>query len=356
MSMLKKQNDADLDRTFVIAERAIDFMKDYKSPAYPRSYEVWYTYVSGNKPQMNDLMNKITQEKGVVTEFDIDKIYDNHLSAQRFTAEAEETSLNVLKEIDAVVDMIEQAVGSTTTYGQSLEKLSSDLDGPVDRARIRSILESVAIATRDVTATNKALEARLHETRGEMESLRETLEAVRVESLTDVLTGVSNRKHFEEMLIKGLAEAAHDGRPMSLIVIDVDHFKRFNDTFGHITGDQVLRLVSQTMRDSVKIRATLARFGGEEFAVILPGCTRDDALKTAEKIRQSVANRELIKRSTGESLGKVTISLGIAKSTKEDTPMSLLERADYCMYVSKQSGRNRTTCDNEVNHIPEMKS
>jgi diguanylate cyclase len=243
--------------------------------------------------------------------------------------------------------MLDLALGSTTKYGKSLEAFSKDLAGPLDRNKVREVLESLVVATKDVSSTNHTLEARLKETRGEIETLRETLEAVRLESLTDSLTGISNRKHFEEMLVKAIDHAAGHKKPLALIIIDIDHFKRFNDTFGHLTGDQVLRLVGVTMRERVKSQATLARFGGEEFGVILPDTSLDAARAIAEQIRENVMSRELVKRSTGESLGKVTISLGVAAFHKGDTAVSLLERADQCMFVAKRAGRNRTVTDAE---------
>jgi diguanylate cyclase len=130
-------------------------------------------------------------------------------------------------------------------------------------------------------------------------------------------------------------------------VIDIDHFKRFNDHYGHLTGDQVLRLVSMTMREQVKGRATLARFGGEEFGIILLGGDASEAHAIAEGIRLSVHNRELVKRSTGESLGKITVSVGVANFKRGDSAMGLLERADQCMYQAKRTGRNRTVMDTD---------
>ena len=243
--------------------------------------------------------------------------------------------------------MIGLALGSTAKYGQSLAALSNDLAGPIDRSKVRDVIASIVNATKDVASTNETLDARLKETRSEIETLRETLEAVRIESLTDALTGVSNRKHFEETLIRAIERAGQDRSPLALIVIDIDHFKRFNDTYGHLTGDQVLKLVGMTMREAVKSKATLARFGGEEFAIILPETTMQPARALADTIRQSVMSRELVKRSTGESLGKVTISAGVAVLREGDTAVSLLERADQCMYMGKRMGRNRTVTDHE---------
>jgi diguanylate cyclase len=342
-----KSTTDDIERSFLIAERAMELMKAYGSSAAPRSYEVWYTYVGGQKPLMNDAIKRLSVERGNISDEDIAAIYDAHLATHRHIVEAEKTSASVIAEIDEVMDMIGLALGSTAKYGQSLAALSNDLAGPIDRSKVRDVIASIVNATKDVASTNETLDARLKETRSEIETLRETLEAVRIESLTDALTGVSNRKHFEETLIRAIERAGQDRSPLALIVIDIDHFKRFNDTYGHLTGDQVLKLVGMTMREVVKSKATLARFGGEEFAIILPETTMQPARALADTIRQSVMSRELVKRSTGESLGKVTISAGVAVLREGDTAVSLLERADQCMYMGKRMGRNRTVTDHE---------
>ncbi len=132
---------------------------------------------------------------------------------------------------------------------------------------------------------------------------------------------------------------------MSLIILDIDFFKRFNDLYGHLTGDQVLRLVAIVMRESAGKQAQLARFGGEEFGIVLPGVERAAARQLAETVRASVMGRELVKRSTGESLGKITVSLGVAVLRPGDTPASLMERADLCMFAAKRAGRNRAVDD-----------
>ncbi|WP_052341409.1 GGDEF domain-containing protein [Salinarimonas rosea] len=337
----------DLERTFQVGHRALDLMKTYGSSASPRSYEVWYTYVTGQKPVINDAIKRIAAQSGHVRDDDVASLFDEHLAPQRFAQEAEKAGATVIGEIDEVMEMLEMALGSTAKYGESLEAFSNDLAITIDKRRIRELVAALVTATKDVGATNKTLEARLRETRGEIEVLRETLEAVRIESLTDPLTGIANRKHFEEMLVKTLDQAIVERAPLALIVIDIDHFKRFNDTYGHLTGDQVLRLVGMTMREQVKTKATLARFGGEEFGIILPDTTVETARAAAERVRTSVMSRELVKRSTGESLGKVTISVGCAGMRKGDTAVSLLERADQCMFTAKRAGRNRTVCDTD---------
>ncbi|MFH6784489.1 MULTISPECIES: GGDEF domain-containing protein [Methylobacterium] len=339
-------SSAELDRSFLFGQRAMELMKAYCSPATPRSYAVWYTYVAGLNPPLNEAIKRITTEHAVLTDRTIDQLFETYLDGKRLASETERASAGVLTEIEQIMEMLDAALGSTARYGASLQAFSQDLAAPaVNRARVREIVSSLVVTTRDVAANNRTLEARMRESRTEIETLRETLEAVRVESLTDPLTGIGNRKHFEEMLHKAVDHAAVQGQSLCLVVLDIDHFKRFNDLYGHLTGDQVLRLVAMTMRECVGARATIARFGGEEFGIILPDCDRVDARDVAEKVRTSVMGRELVKRSTGESLGRITISVGLAVYRRGDTAVSLLERADHCMFTAKRSGRNRVVDD-----------
>ena len=140
---------------------------------------------------------------------------------------------------------------------------------------------------------------------------------------------------------KAIAEALETNEAMSLMLTDIDHFKTFNDNFGHLTGDQVLRLVAMSVKHNVKGEDTTARYGGEKFAVILPNTILRAAVTVAEHIRRAVMAKELMKRSTGEHLGRMTISIGVATLRKGDTGQSLIERADTCLYAAKRHGRNR---------------
>src|SRR5262249_49638204 len=155
------------------------------------------------------------------------------------------------------------------------------------------------------------LEERLHASKLEINQLQESLETVRNESLTDPLTGLANRKYFDQMLELAVGETGPTDEPLSLMLTGIDHFKNFNDNYGHLSGDQLLRLVSQAVKQNVKGHDIAARYGGEEFAIILPKTGLRQALTVADHIRRGVVSKELIKRSTGENLGRVTISVGV---------------------------------------------
>ncbi len=333
------------EATFAIGERAKELMRTYSVGASPRCYELWFTYAMGASTELNLAVKQLLDSKEKLSEADTDALHADHIPGSRIQSEAMRAGDGLLGEMRQVTEMIGVALDTAERYGESLRAVAADLGHPSRLDGIRDIIETLVVATRDVATTNHELETNLRSSRGEIDKLRQTLESVRQETLVDALTGLANRKHFEETLVSAVASARESGEPLALIVIDIDRFKHFNDVYGHLTGDQVLRLISSAMRENVDPRATLARFGGEEFAVILPRSTREQAFDCAETVRRSVETRELVKRSTNESLGRITVSLGIATLEAGDNATSLLERADDCMYRAKRAGRNRTVTD-----------
>ena len=166
--------------------------------------------------------------------------------------------------------MIDAAAGTATSYSESLADASQQLQETIDGTAMRAIIAQLLQGAREMEINNKKLEARLSASRQEIEELQQNLEAVRTESLTDPLTTLANRKFFDIELGRAIAEAKLMSEPLSLLMTDVDNFKAFNDKYGHLTGDQVLRLVAISVKQNVKARDIAARYGGEEFMVALP--------------------------------------------------------------------------------------
>jgi diguanylate cyclase len=343
------------ERTMAFAEIALGQIKALRQPAVPRNYEVWYTYATGYNPSLNQTINETLAREGTLSPEHLDDIYNNFLCPSRLTDRIDTVGSKVVDEIDRIMAMIEAAVGTTSSYTESLVDVSQRLGNAGDREGLRAIVEILVRSTREVEQTNQSLEARLRDSKHEINQLQENLETVRNESLTDPLTGLANRKYFDQTVERAVGDARAKNEQLSLLMTDVDHFKMFNDTYGHLTGDQVLRLVAQAVKQNVKGHDTAARYGGEEFAVILPKTPLRQALTVADHIRRAVASKELIKRSTGENLGRVTISVGVAMLHRDDAVQPLIERADACLYAAKRNGRNLVVCetDPEVRPIAE---
>jgi len=244
--------------------------------------------------------------------------------------------------------MIDSAAGQATAYGHDLAGATAKLAAAASTDGVRTIIETLVRSTREIEANNKALEQRLKASHSEIKQLQDNLDAVRTESLTDPLTSLGNRKFYDQAITKALALAQKSETPLALLISDIDNFKKFNDTFGHLTGDQVLRLVALSVKQNVKGHDLACRYGGEEFAIILPDTQLRAAVTVAEHIRRAVMTKELIKRSTSENLGRITVSLGVAMFRPGDTAATLYERADQCLYAAKRNGRNRVVCETDA--------
>jgi diguanylate cyclase len=336
------------ERTLAFAETALNQIKALKLSAHPRNFEVWYAYATGHNPGLNQAINDFVAREAPLTDEELERLYDKHLSPVRFTERIDAVGGKIMGEIEQVMSMIDVAIGSASDYGESLAGATQHIASDTDRDRLRLIVETLVRSTQEVEVTNQTLQKRLVDSRDEIRELQENLEVVRTESLTDPLTTLSNRKYLEDAIVHLIGEAQAKGAPLSVILTDIDHFKTFNDTYGHLTGDQVLRLVAVTLKQNLKGRDVAARYGGEEFAVLLPRTVLSDGVTIAEHIRRAVMSKELIRRSTGETLGHVTISVGVAAWRNGDTMASLLERADSCLYAAKHAGRNRVVGETAI--------
>jgi diguanylate cyclase len=259
-----------------------------------------------------------------------------YISPRRFTDRIDHVNTQVMGEIEQVMAMIGAAAGTASSYSENLANVTRSLGGAADEPAVRAIVEGLVQATKDMERNNQSLEARLSASKQEINQLQENLDAVRTESLTDPLTTLANRKYFDQALTKAIGDARDKGQPLALLMTDIDHFKHFNDTYGHLTGDQVLRLVATSLKQNVKGHDLAARYGGEEFAVVLPNMPLPSAVGLADQIRRAVETKELKKRSTGELLGRVTISIGVAALGASDTAQMLIERADGCLRQARR--------------------
>jgi len=337
----------DHKRTIVYGETALKYIRKNVLPAYPRFYELWYTYAAGFNHSLNRAINDIAGKAGHITTEQLQQIYNSFLSPTKLGDRIDEVGERISDEIADMVDILGQSVDSVSEYGASLEGAQEQLEDLDDPVKLKKLVGHMLKATENTSASNKALQTQLMDSRRQIEELQESLEAIRYESLTDELTTLSNRKHFDHTIDRMVGDASETGEPLSLLLTDIDHFKKFNDTYGHQTGDQVLRLVALAVKQNVKGHDIACRYGGEEFAVLLPHTSLRQAVTVAEHIRRAVLSKELVKRSTGENLGRITISIGVSSFTADDTARSMIARADAALYAAKAAGRNLVRCETD---------
>ena len=334
-------------RTIAIAEIALRQIKTLRLPATPRNFEIWFVYACGHNSSLTQTINDIMARNGAITTAELDQLYDSYVSVNRLADKTDQLGSRIRGEIEEIIATIGAAAGDASDYSESLAQFRRALAGATDSGGIRAIVQDLVQVTGHMRQNNKALETRLSASRREVSQLHRSLDAVRKESLTDPLTSLGNRKYFDAAMPKRIEFARAAREPLSLLMADIDHFKKFNDDHGHLTGDQVLRLVSLAIKQTIKDKDIAARYGGEEFAIVLPETALSCALSTAELLRKAVMSKHLIKRSSGATLGRVTISIGAAALRPGDTPQSLIERADNCLYAAKRRGRNRVVGESD---------
>ncbi|HEY3966697.1 MAG TPA: GGDEF domain-containing protein [Planctomycetaceae bacterium] len=231
-----------------------------------------------------------------------------------------------------------------------IHKLTANVDSDVDRHATRVAAISGELAgDADLSATaagtaaaqlleaNRQLQHDLETAKEELQVQRRQLDSYMAEALTDALTGLANRRKFDQELNRRFAQWKGGGTPLSLVLVDVDHFKSFNDEHGHVAGDAILHEVAHVLLDNVRANDLVARYGGEEFGIILPGTTLEEARPIAERIRGSVASHTF---QFGDAETAVTVSAGVAQAILTNDSEVLVTRADTALYAAKDSGRD----------------
>ncbi len=337
----------EFERALSYANSTLGLLKRGTIPPYPQFYELFYIYSTGVNKALNERINAIFSDTHLPSLEVVESLYNEFLKTNQIDERVSNVSGQMSENIDSVQQIIRSASQSAKSYSGSLEEANISLDSEINPEALKQLTQSLLAKTRQMQINNKQLEERLELSRSEMALLQSDLEEVRRDAMTDSLTNLSNRKCFDRELEILMQKANETSSPLCLVMLDIDHFKTFNDTYGHQTGDQVLRLVAATLKKNIKGRDIAARYGGEEFSIILPGTKLKDAVALSDKIRKAIQAKELLKRSTNEKLGRITASFGVALLVSKDSPSTFIERADQALYMAKRTGRNKVIAEND---------
>lgn len=335
-------------QAYGLARRVIEDMEAACVWPTPLNFELWIHYLGDPEGPLGREIQRLLATSEPFTEATADMLAAEYLPRGRLTEEIRDAGRVLDRELSSVSEAISQAHKSQAAYGQTLDKAATSIEAAGDGAGLQAIVSGLTSATRKVQRQNETLEKRLDVSTREVARLREHLEQVRRDAMTDALTNLANRKAFDEHLQTACDQADVNGTGLTLAVLDIDHFKRFNDTWGHQTGDQVLRYVASVLGRVAKQPRIAARYGGEEFAIIFPHESLAQVEKALEAVRTEIGSRALRRRSTNDELGAVTLSAGFAHRRPGETACGLLERADAALYTSKRTGRNRVTSADRV--------
>ncbi len=339
----------DLDRARHFAEQAIAAMVARRIAPTPHNFSVWYAHISGAQPDLSRAIEILDSNRVEFTpERNLD-LYEQLLGASKEAEQIREAGERISAAAGAVLSVLQKAGAGTQKYGEALGQVSDRMEGAaIDADRLQIIVEAILDETRRMVAQNEEIVGKLAQSSQEIEGLRKQIESARRETLVDALTGVGNRRMFDMRLRECLKQALEEGGDLCLLMADIDHFKRFNDTFGHQLGDLVLRLVAKALTDGIKGRDVACRYGGAEFGILLPKTRLDDALKLADGLRASIGARRIIKRGEERDLGHVTLSMGVSLYRPGEPAAQFVQRADAALYTAKRRGRNRVLSEAEV--------
>jgi diguanylate cyclase len=333
------------ERAQALARMALALMAERQVAPTPDNFQLFYTYVSGDSPAATRILSALISAGRVLTPELLTDLRNRLFSTAQIDEAVQHIGSEISETVASMLARLDTAQRDAVAYGRTLSAASGELDDATSVENLQQLVGGLLTATRSMEVRTKNLETELQRSSSEVNELRSKLDDVRKESLTDPLTGIPNRKAFDVELKDAMQLAREANEPLALLMCDIDHFKAFNDRWGHTTGDQVLRLVAQCLSENVKGRDTAARYGGEEFAVVLRNTQLAHAVSLANQIRLFVERKKLVKKSTGDILGTISVSIGAAELSANDTQISFVQRADTCLYAAKGAGRNCVVSD-----------
>jgi len=338
--------EATVEQAAEYARLALPQMARHRIAANPINYAVWYEFVSGSNIPLAAAINTLLADNRPLTEEVNEELFREYIGSRNEQV-ATRLGQALLQIVATVVDSIGHSQASAADLHQALQGYSSRLVHGLDPQEVQTIVQAILAETKAAGESTAKVQERLAATTKELDTMRAELEKVRRQATIDALTGVANRNAFDESLRKAIAELRAEEN-LSLLFGDIDHFKRFNDAYGHVVGDEALRYVAAIMQRGVRGNDLVARYGGEEFAVLLPDTSLAGALSVAENIRAALNGARLRRKCNGQLLGVVTISIGAAQYRRGEQAERFVNRADAALYWAKAGGRNRVISEIEL--------
>jgi diguanylate cyclase len=324
----------------------LPMMARHTAGFHPLNYAVWYEYAAGCNQPLRAAIDARLAQSALLNDRDIETLFDAHVAMRDI-----DSSARMRNEIARLVKHVE---GVATEAGQEVHHYGEELDGYREKLldesgkstqAITEVVESLIDETMRVRVKTEMYHEHLKKSSEEVERLRGELELVQGLALSDPLTGLLNRRGFEQQRQRLCGNSAAG---FTVLIIDIDHFKAINDAHGHLLGDRVIVSVANVLRSCVGERGPIGRLGGEEFAVLLSHTSSAGGVELAERIRAMVEQGKIRRADSNETIGNVTVSLGVASCGENEQFESMLSRADNALYQSKSAGRNRVTVAERV--------
>jgi diguanylate cyclase len=326
---------------------AIKQLTSFKIPPDPVNYVVMYDYASGRNNSLVSEVDQCIKNRDAITVAKCRDWYEQYV-IKNLALKTDNLVKDFRSSLDELLHFIAKSASVYPEYGTKLQAFSDALAKADSFTDVIGLVKEVIRETAHMSQSTNQMVTHLTNMQTEIQGLRQQLANKDAEANTDQLTGLLNRRGLEKSLIHVIQQAHTNAAPLSVIMIDIDHFKRINDTHGHLVGDNVLQIVAHTIRDGIKGQDIAARYGGEEFVILLPDTPLAGGAALADKIRTLFENQTWRTRTTGQAIGKITISAGVALYRPDEEPNTTVRRADEALYASKKNGRNQVTSEDQL--------
>ncbi len=327
-------------------------MGEVKASAHPVNYSLFFHHVAGTSATLSDQINAIRTGGRTWKDEEATALFLRHLLPCN-DSEASGLQQKISDAVDNVVITTTNLGYSASKHAAALHEKELQLASCTSTQQAKSIAKGLLQEAHELHEFSAAKALELQASAKQIKQLRDELQRARQEAMTDTLTGLSNRKVFDQTLAQFVRQKREKNVDFCLIIMDIDHFKRINDRYGHLVGDRVLKQLAHQLTRKIRQTDVAARYGGEEFGILLPKTYLDQAKQVAESIRHSIGQINMRKTDTGEVIGNITASFGVAQYHSSESENDLIGRADQAMYNAKQKGRNRTVTS--VTQLPPLK-
>jgi len=316
-------------------------MKDLEIPITPENYFVWYEFENGKNKKLIDTLQSHLDGGTTFT-----PTLNNELFEKFFADKTRDMLSNVQgsteKLVEGLLSELEGMQAGAASFSSTLDESQQELKKNPDIKSISKLVANLVAETDQVKKTNATMEQKLIVMKDEVNILKQDMDDLNTTAYTDQLTNIPNRRAFDEAIERLRDDFQSNAEVFSLLFMDIDHFKKFNDTHGHAVGDKVLTFIATILKKGIKGSDMVARYGGEEFVVLLPQTNYQGSVIVAQQLCDKVAKKTLIMGGENKtSLGNISISIGVAVVSASDTVASMIERADKALYQAKEEGRNR---------------
>lgn len=326
----------------------LKYMSSRKIAPTPSNYQLWYTYSGNYDLSLTRFVDKLNSNNAPIDDIVSEKLYKKFFSRELENQAVEETGDSFKTEIKKIMAILKETTSDSANHTDNINNQIEKLEDFEGAGELKEIIKLVVKDVDSINAQSQKLEKQLEETSGTIDQLSTNLENARIESRTDPLTNIGNRKAFDEKISDYTDKNNSDYGNFCLIISDIDFFKKFNDNYGHQTGDEVLKVVAHVLKTVTENYGTAYRYGGEEFVILVPHSKLVDAGKLADDVRQSISKRSIKNKNTGQDFGKITMSFGIAEYSNNEIQEAIIQRADAALYLAKDNGRNRVQLETDL--------